>query len=89
MITDDFLNQKTQQKLSHDAIFYRVFTYIYPLLIEKDICDRQSVSVKLPCVYVCLSSKYLFILLIRVSLFLCYPYFSIVLSTWSQYMFYF
>ena len=31
---------------------YRMFTYIYSPLIEKDICDIQNVSVKLPCVYV-------------------------------------
>jgi hypothetical protein len=29
---------------------YLVFTYIYSLLIEKDICNHQSISVKLPCV---------------------------------------
>ena len=28
-----------------------MFTYIYSILIEKDICDRRNVSVKLP--YVC------------------------------------
>ena len=31
---------------THDA----VFTYIYSLLIEKDVCDRQNVSIKLLCV---------------------------------------
>jgi len=31
---------------------YPVFTYIYSLLIEKDICDHQNVSVKLPFVFV-------------------------------------
>jgi len=40
---------------------YRVFTYIYPLLIEKDICDHQNISVKLPRVCVCLLSGDLFI----------------------------
>ena len=35
---------------------YCVFTYIYSLPIEKDICDFRNVSVKLPCVYLCLSS---------------------------------
>ena len=35
---------------------YHVFTYNYFLLIEKDICDHQSVSFKLPCVCVCLWS---------------------------------
>ena len=33
---------------------YHVFTYIYSILIEKDICDRRNISVKLPCVCVCL-----------------------------------
>jgi len=32
---------------------YRVFTYTYSVMIEKDICDCQNVSVKLPFVYVC------------------------------------
>ena len=40
---------------------YWLFIYIYSLLIEEDIFDRQNISVKLPCVYVCLSSGYLFI----------------------------
>ena len=29
---------------------YRVFTYIYSLLIKKDNCDHQNISVKFPCV---------------------------------------
>ena len=32
-----------------------VFTYIYPLLNEKDICDCRNISIKLLCVCVCLS----------------------------------
>ena len=47
-------------KLSRGATF-TVFTYIHSLLIEKDICDCRNVSVKLPCVYLCLSSGDLFI----------------------------
>ena len=31
---------------------YRVFTYIYSLLIERDICDHWNISIKL-CVFVC------------------------------------
>ena len=46
---------------------YRVFTYIYSLLIEKDICDCWNISIMLACVYVCLSSGDLFIFLVRVS----------------------
>ena len=46
----------------------RVFIYIFSLLIEKDICDCRNVSVKLPCVYVCLSSGDLFVFSARVSL---------------------
>ena len=49
--------------------FYCVITYIYSLLIEKDICDRQNVSVTLPRVYVCLSFRDLFIFSARVSSF--------------------
>ena len=44
-----------------------VFTYIYSLLIEKDICDCQNVSIKLPCVCVCLLPGDLFIVSLRVS----------------------
>ena len=39
---------------------YCVFTYIYSLLIEKDIYNCRNVSVKLPCVYLCLSFGDLF-----------------------------
>jgi hypothetical protein len=41
---------------SRDTIFILVFTYIYSLLIEKDICDRQNIPNKFPCVCVCLPS---------------------------------
>ena len=34
---------------------YHVFTYIYSLLIEKDICDHWNISFKFPCVCVWLS----------------------------------
>ena len=49
-----------------------VFMYIYSLLIEKDICDRQNVLIKLPCVCVCLLSGNLFIFLVIVSSFFSY-----------------
>ena len=42
-----------------------MFAYIYPLVIDKDICDCWNISVKLPCVYVCHSSGYLFIFSVR------------------------
>ena len=55
-----------------------MFTYIYSLLIEKDLCDCRNILVK---TFMCLSSGDLFIFSIRVFLFLfiflCYPYFSI------------
>ena len=61
---------------------YCVFTCIYSLLIEKDmwssnliekdICDHRNISIKLPCVCVCLSSAHLFILSVRVSSFFSY-----------------
>ena len=54
-----------------DSALYHVFTCIYSLLIEKDICDWWNVSVKL-CVYVCLSSGDLFIFSVRVSSFFTY-----------------
>ena len=41
---------------------YCLFTCIYTLLIEKDICDCRNISVKLPCVNMCISSRDLFII---------------------------
>ena len=41
---------------------YGVFTYIYSLLIKKNICGCQNVLIKLPRVCVCLFSGNLFIL---------------------------
>ena len=47
----------SSHSLSYWQIHYHylccVFTYIYSLLIEKDICDCQNVSVKLLCVFMC------------------------------------
>ena len=40
-------------KSSMGHCLYPVFTYIYSLLIEKDIYDHQNISFKLPCVCVC------------------------------------
>ena len=57
------------------------------LLIEKGICDHWKISIKLPCICVCLLSGDLFIFSIKVSsffsYFLCYRYFSTFLPTWS------
>ena len=50
-----------------------VFTYIYSVVIDKDICGCRNVSVKFPCVYLCLSSGDLFIFSFN---FLFYPYFG-------------
>ena len=69
-ITDAFLDQKRVNVPEHTAKMestlmwhrrYYVFTYIYSLLIKKDICDHQNISIKLRCVCVCLSSGNLFI----------------------------
>ena len=30
---------------------YCVFTYIYSLMIKKDLCEYQNVSVKFPCAH--------------------------------------
>ena len=40
--------------------YLRLIPYIHSLLIEKDTCDRQNISIKFPCVCVCLSSGDLF-----------------------------
>ena len=64
---------------------YRVFTYIYSLLIEKDLHEYWNGSVKFMCVYLSLSSGDLFIFSVWVSLF--YSYFCYI-RTWyfpSQY----
>ena len=63
-ITDVSLNLKRVNVCERTwCHLYCVFTYIYSLLILKDISDCQNVSVKLLCVYVCLSSRDLFIFL--------------------------
>ena len=55
-----------------------MFTYIHSLLIEKDDCDRQNISIKFPCVCMCLSYGDLFnsFPLFCVVPILSYPYFS-------------
>jgi hypothetical protein len=43
-----------------------MFTYIYSLLIDKDLCESQNISIKFLCalsVYSCLSSEDLFMFL--------------------------
>jgi len=65
---------------------YCVFTYTYSLLNERDICDCWNILVKLPCVYVCLSSGDLFILSVRVSSF--FSYFWLIRISLLQYITY-
>ena len=66
---------------------YHVFAYIYSLLIEKDICGRRNVSVKLLCTNMRLLSGDLVIFSVRVPSF--FSYFCVIrtpvlsLSTWS------
>ena len=51
-IIDVFLNQKRLDVCEHAwRHLYLVFTYIYFLLIEKDICDRRNISNKFLCVF--------------------------------------
>ena len=66
-LTDVFLNQKRMMPSLRCV-------HIHSLLI--DICGCQNVSVKLLCVYVCLSSGDFFIFLVRVSSF--YSYFYVI-----------
>ena len=47
------LSIRTHGKDGTMCHFYRVFTYVYSLLIEKDICDCQNIQNKFPCVCVC------------------------------------
>ena len=56
----------TQQKWHH---LYCVFTYMYSLLIEKDLCECQNVSIKLLCA---LSCEDIFIFSVSVSPFYTY-----------------
>ena len=54
---------------------YGLFTYIYSLLIDKDLYESQNVSIKFSCallVYLYLSSRELFIFSVRVSPFYSY-----------------
>ena len=72
--------EKEKGKRKSKLIFlFCVFTYIYSFLIEKDICDHRNVSIKIPCVSVCLSSEPLFIYSVRVSSFFSYFY---IIRTW-------
>jgi hypothetical protein len=65
--------------------------FIYSLLIEKDLCECQNISVKFQCVYLCLLIGDLFICLVRVSSF--YFYLCVIrilvlsLVRWSLIMF--
>ena len=62
---------------------YCVFTYIYFLLIEKNLFECRNILVKFPCalfVYLCLSSEDLLIFSVRVSLFYSYSVLSMLLN---------
>ena len=65
---------------------HRVFTFSYSLLIEKDICDRQNISIKFLCAFCpkissfSMSFSFLFNLFF---FFFCYPCFGTFPSTWS------
>jgi len=48
-----FLSHKPLVALLKNSHVYHVFTYIYFLQIEKDICDRQNISIKFFRVFVC------------------------------------
>jgi hypothetical protein len=63
-----------------------VFTYIYSLLIEKDIYDRWRVSIRLPFVFVCLSLGDLFTISVRVSSF--FSYFTTLLENNLTFLFF-
>ena len=60
-------------------VFFEHKRYIYSFLIKKDICDHQNISIKLPCVCVCLSSGDLFIFQIRVFPFF-FPIFCVIIN---------
>ena len=53
-ITHVFLNQKRVNVCKNMVKTATHESFQSSLQIEKDICDRQNVSVKLPCVEVCL-----------------------------------
>ena len=70
-------------KLSCGA-FYCVFTYIYSLLIEKDLFECENISVKFPCVYLCFSSRDFFIFSVRVSPFLKFMFYFFMSTDHDQ-----
>ena len=81
-ITDVLLNPKRVNVCQHTVKMtprYCVFTYIPGLLIEKDICDCQNISVTVLCVHVCLSAGDLFIFLVRVSS--LFSYFCVICTS--------
>ena len=57
----DHMEIKYGKQENKEDTLTRKITYIFSLLIEKYICVRRNVSVKPPCVYVCLSSGDFFI----------------------------
>ena len=68
-----FLYFFCQSALHSNHWFYTARIKLYSLLIEKDVCGRQNVSVKLSCVCVCLSSgDFLIFFSVRVSSFFSY-----------------
>ena len=66
------INKNMTGSIKEDDVryIYRVFTYIYPFLIEKDISDCRNVSIK--CVYMSLSFGDLSIFSVRVTCFFSY-----------------
>ena len=60
-----------------------LFSYIYSLLIEKDICDRQNISNKFVCAFPPEISSFFGKNFPFFFSFWCYPYFGSFLSTWS------
>ena len=72
--------KKNRITYCQDYAIFTVFTYIYFLLIVKDLCESQNISVKFPCaivVYLCLSSGDL---ILSVTVFPFYSYFCVLIS---------
>ena len=50
-ITVVFLDQVNVHEHTVKMVPYCVFAYMYSLLIKKYICDRQNISIELPCAF--------------------------------------
>ena len=62
-----FQQSQTSFSIRREWMFVNTRQSNHSLLIEKDVCDRQNISIKFPCVCMCLSSRVFPFCVIRTS----------------------